>query len=59
MRDSGNTAPSVTVNIDCSTFDRVLIFLEARAVHRTPPTFAVHLLPDLLDVRAWSVVVAS
>lgn len=51
VRDSGSTAPSVTVAIDTLTFDRVLIFLEAYALKRKPPRFAVHLLGDLQEVR--------
>lgn len=54
VRDSGDTAPSVTVNIDTLTFDRVLIFLEAYALKRRPPRFAIHLLSDLKEVRAGS-----
>lgn len=50
VRDSSGAAPSVTVNIDTLTFDRVLIFLEAYALKRRPPRFAVHLLADLLAV---------
>jgi hypothetical protein len=50
VRDSGDTAPSVTVAIDTLTFDRVLIFLEAYALKRKPPRFAVHLLGDLQEV---------
>lgn len=51
VRDSGDTAPTVTVAIDTLTFDRVLIFLEAHALKRRPPRFAVHLLSDLQEVR--------
>lgn len=51
VRDSGDMAPTVTVNIDTLTFDRVLIFLEAYALKRKPPRFAVHLLGDLQEVR--------
>jgi hypothetical protein len=53
VRDSGDTAPTVTVAIDTLTFDRVLIFLEAYALKRKPPRFAVHLLGDLLEV-SWA-----
>jgi hypothetical protein len=51
VRDSGDTAPTVTVDIDTLTFDRVLIFLEAYALKRKLPRFAVHLLGDLQEVR--------
>eukprot|EP00882_Tetradesmus_deserticola_P028168 GHRQ01031362.1.p1 GENE.GHRQ01031362.1~~GHRQ01031362.1.p1 ORF type:complete len:220 (+),score=106.70 GHRQ01031362.1:51-662(+) len=47
VRDSGDAAPTVHVDIDTLTFDRVLIFLEAHALQRQPPGFAVHYLPDL------------
>lgn len=56
VRDSSSTAPSVTVDIDTLTFDRVLIFLEAYALKRKPPRFAVHLLGDLQEVRDVTVI---
>jgi hypothetical protein len=57
VRDSGVSCPSVAVNIDTLTFDRVLIYLEAYALKRKPPRFAVHLLQDLLQV--WLAVVEA
>jgi hypothetical protein len=57
VRDSGDTAPTATVEIDTLTFDRVLIFLEAYALKRKPPRFAVHLLGDLQEVRHASATV--
>jgi hypothetical protein len=47
VRDSGDTAPEVHVAVDTLTFDRVLLFLEAQALHKAPPGFAIHLLDDL------------
>lgn len=51
VRDSGDTAPEVHVPIDTLTFDRVLIFLEAQALNRNSPGFAIHLLDDLQQVN--------
>lgn len=39
----------VGINVDTCTFDRVLLFLESRALGKAPPAFGVHLLPDLLQ----------
>jgi hypothetical protein len=52
VRDSGDTAPTVHVDIDTLTFDRVLIFLEAQALQRQLPGFAIHYLDDLQQVRS-------
>jgi len=51
LRDGGSVAPEVTVNVDTLTFDRVLLFLEAEAQGRPPPTFGVHLLEPLLAAK--------
>jgi hypothetical protein len=53
VRSTDDEAPSVTVNVDTLTFDRVLIYLEAAALGRQLPSYAVHLLPDLLQVGGW------
>jgi hypothetical protein len=50
VRDSGDTAPTVHVDIDTLTFDRVLIFLEAQALRRQLPGFTIHYLDDLQQV---------
>jgi hypothetical protein len=50
VRDSGDTAPTVHVDIDTLTFDRLLIFLEAQALQRQLPGFAIHYLDDLQRV---------
>ncbi|KAL4437011.1 hypothetical protein ABPG75_004150 [Micractinium tetrahymenae] len=44
----GGAAPEVTVDVDCLTFDRALIFLEALALGKEPPAFGLHLCPQLL-----------
>lgn len=56
VRDAGDTAPCLTVNIDTLTFDRVLIFLEASALDKEPPQFALQHLPALTQVGCvhWS-----
>lgn len=46
---SDEDSPSVTVDIDTLTFDRVLIFLESLALGRPPPSFGIHLAAQLLD----------
>jgi hypothetical protein len=51
VRDSGDTAPTVHVEVDTLTFDRVLVFLEAQALQRQLPGFAIHYLDDLQQVR--------
>eukprot|EP00775_Hariotina_reticulata_P007989 gene7989-8187_t len=50
VRDSGDTAFEVHVAVDTLTFDRVLLFLEAQALHKAPPGFSIHLLDDLEQV---------
>ena len=40
--------PSVQVDIDCLTFDRVLLFLEAHILNKTIPAWSLHLIDDLL-----------
>lgn len=51
VRDSGDSAPTVHVDVDTLTFDRLLIFLEAQALQRQLPGFAIHYLDDLQRVR--------
>ncbi len=50
VRSTDEEAPSITVDVDTLTFDRVLIYVEALALGRPVPSYAVHLLPDLLKV---------
>lgn len=57
VRDSGDTAPSVSVDVDCLTFDRVLLFLEAHLLGRSPPQWSLHLIDDLAKV--WGVTMLS
>jgi hypothetical protein len=50
VRDSGDAVPSVHINVDCLTFDRVLLFLEAHLLGKPPPQWSLHLLDDLAKV---------
>ena len=47
VRDSGDTILNTRVNVDCLTFDRVLLFLEAHLLGRPPPQWSLHLVDDL------------
>ncbi|GAX75100.1 hypothetical protein CEUSTIGMA_g2544.t1 [Chlamydomonas eustigma] len=47
VRDAGDTVPSVHINVDCLTFDRVLLFLEAHLLGKPPPQWSLHLVDDL------------
>ena len=51
VRDSGSNSPSVTVDVDCLMFDRVLLFLEAHLLQKPPPQWSLHLVEDLAKVR--------
>lgn len=48
LRNKGEEEVTVSVDVDTLTFDRVLIFLEAEALGRTLPSFALHHVEDLL-----------
>jgi len=45
--DSAESPSPICVDVDTLTFDRVLIFLEARACGQDPPLWSLHLLEDL------------
>lgn len=47
VRDSGDMVLNTRVNVDCLTFDRVLLFLEAHLLGRPPPQWSLHLVDDL------------
>ncbi|KAG1665059.1 hypothetical protein FOA52_012478 [Chlamydomonas sp. UWO 241] len=42
VRDSGDTAAAVTIDVDCLTFDRALLFLEANLLGKPPPQWSLH-----------------
>eukprot|EP00887_Chlorella_sp_A99_P005263 scaffold1.g5263.t1 len=45
---SAEARPTVSVDVDTCTMDRVLLFLEALALGREPPSFGIHLVSGLL-----------
>lgn len=65
VRSNEEQVISVAVDVDTLTFDRVLIFLEAQALGRPPPNYAVHLAEPLLaaahtlELRALQVLFAQ
>ncbi len=46
---STETAPHAHINVPTLVFDRVLIYLEALALGKPPPSYAAHLLHDILS----------
>ena len=47
VRDSGDTVISIHVDVDCLTFDRVLLFLESHLLGRPPAQWTLHLVDNL------------